>query len=122
MPIGNTITLYHGTTQESASALINEGWKPNSGSMGGNGGNPRLLYLTTEPENALWFAEQKGGASVLEVRVQLDDLVVDPEDGVGETVEEEFEIARRNGTPANFACRRALQAECFADYVHAPSP
>ena len=83
----DTVTLYHGTTVESAARLIAEGWRPHSGDVGGQCGQPRFLYLTNHPENALWFAQEKGGDAVVAVDVPLAFLAVDPEDGMEDTVE-----------------------------------
>lgn len=114
MASDDELTLYHGTTEESAAVLMIHGWTPGSGSSGANQGQTRLLYLTTEPENALWFADQRGGGVVLEVVVPLSSLVVDPEDGIGDTVEEELEIARRHGLPANLASKAEIEARRFS--------
>ena len=82
--------LYHGTTPEAAEALMAGGWMPGSAPQGANMGQSRYLYLSTEYDDALWFAEQKGCNTVLEVRnVPPENLAVDPEDGVGATVDEE---------------------------------
>jgi len=118
MPPERIVTLYHGTTEDAADALLSGGWKPNSGTMGGNCGNPSLLYLTTEPENALWFAQEKGGNTVLAVQVPFDSLIVDPEDGSEETVEEELQMAF--GLPGSVACTKPLPVEAFS--LHEPAP
>jgi len=114
------VTLYHGTTEDAANALLSGGWKPNSGTMGGNCGNPRLLYLTTDPENALWFAQEKGGNTVLAVQVPFDSLVVDPEDGSRDTVEEELQ--EEFGIPGSVACTQPLPVNSFSLHDPAPAP
>ncbi|MCE6957732.1 hypothetical protein LAZ40_01485 [Cereibacter sphaeroides] len=82
--------LYHGTTPEAAAALLRDGWRPHAGSVGGNCGQTRFLYLTNDPLNALWFSEEKGARCVLAVTgLAPGDLKVDPEDGIGETVTDE---------------------------------
>ena len=54
-------------------------------------GQPKFLYLTSGEEDALWFAEEKGCSTVLKVsNVPLEYLEVDPEDGIGDTVEQEL--------------------------------
>lgn len=53
-----TTTLYHGTTSATARSLLQRGWSPNFVSTGANCGQSRYLYLTTEYEDALWFAHQ----------------------------------------------------------------
>lgn len=93
--------LYHGTTKENAKKLLENGWTPNSGQRGANGGNPKYLYVTNFPENALWFAEQAGGDIVLAIEdISIDQLKVDPEDGIGETVEEELSRSQKSKMPA----------------------
>lgn len=83
--------LFHGTTKEYAKMLLENGWTPNRVSSGGNSGQSRFLYITDSPDNALWFSEQKGDNIVLEVvDISIEDLRVDPEDGINETVEEEL--------------------------------
>ena len=113
-------TLYHGTTEDSAARLLAEGWAPNSGSIGGNCGQRRYLYLTNGAENALWFAEQKGGDVVLEVRVPADTLRIDPEDGIKDTVEEELNLS--HGLPGNVVLTKRLDASAFARFQPAPIP
>ncbi|WP_375264100.1 hypothetical protein [Palleronia sp.] len=119
--------LYHGTSAASAERLLEAGWQPRSGSMGSQCGDPRLLYLTDQPMNALWFAEQKQDPVVLEVRMPRGALCLDPEDGVGETVEEEIAISERHGLPTNLATGCALTPDCFrlvepASPEYDPSP
>jgi hypothetical protein len=63
-----TINLYHGTTLESAALLTQNGWHPNSFASGSQCGQSRYLYLTTHPEDALWFANEKGSETVLELK------------------------------------------------------
>jgi RNA:NAD 2''-phosphotransferase len=114
-----SITLYHGTTPDSAQAITKNGWSPRSAAMGGNCGQSRYLYLTTEYEDALWFAQEKGSDTVLEVRdVPLSMLEVDPEDGTYDTVEEE--ISSSLGLPGKLVLTRSLPAENFS--IFNPSP
>jgi hypothetical protein len=107
------LTLYHGTSEASASVFLADGWQPSSGTAGANQGDPRYLYLTNIPENALWFAEEGGGDVVLEIKIDTAALIVDPEDGIGETVEQEIEITERNGLPALLAAKHAIPADAF---------
>jgi len=105
------ITLYHGTTKEAAKKILQEGWEPNIASRGGNQGNPNFLYVTNEPENALWFAQEKGDDVVLILEdYPLELLKVDPEDGIGASVEEELLISQKNKTPAYFIIQTPLSA------------
>ncbi len=57
----------HGTCLPSAEQLLSNGWSPDRGKIGANGGQSRYLYLSTHKEDALWFAEEKGCHSVLKV-------------------------------------------------------
>lgn len=107
-----TITLYHGTTRECADRILSEGWAPRSGSMGGQCGNPRYLYLTNVWENALWYAEEKGCDTVLQIEVPASSLIVDPEDGIADTVEDE--LNSKNGLPGNVCLTRPLPASSFS--------
>lgn len=100
------ITLYHGTTQESASELMTNGWNPHQGRTGGQCGQAKYLYLTNIPENALWYAEQKGDDTIIEVEVPLSFLKVDPEDGISDTVLEELNDT--HGLPGNVVCFKSI--------------
>ena len=106
-----SVTLYHGTCEDSANSLVKNGWSPNSGGIGGNVGQSKYLYLTTEPEDALWFAEEKGCDSIVQVHAPLDALLVDPEDGTGKTVEEE--IHNSLGLPGKVVLTKPLPAQNF---------
>lgn len=114
------LTLYHGTTEESAAALLGAGWVPGSGPLGGNCGQRRFLYLTNDPENALWYAQEKGGEVVLEVTVPRDALRVDPEDGAFDTVEEE--LARSHGLPGCVVATSPLLSSAFIRLGLMPAP
>jgi len=117
-----SIILYHGTTEDAAASLMSGGWKPGLSVVGANQGQARLLYLTNVPENALWFAQEKGGETVLKVRVPLEYLMVDPEDGIGDNVADEFDKTRQWNLPACLASWRPLPAECFEVHEPAPAP
>lgn len=106
--------LYHGTCRENADKLLAEGWKPNQVSVGGNVGQTRYLYLTTGPEDAMWFAEEKGCDVVLEVRnVGIEFLAVDPEDGVSATVEEELALQETIHLPGRVVLISRLSSDHF---------
>ena len=108
-------TVYHGTTPESAEKLCSAGWSPRSGSRGGNMGNPALLYVSSVYEDALWFSEQKGCSTVLRIEVPETFLVVDPEDGYPDTMEECLEVMRNSpDTPVKLAVTRPLPAMAFS--------
>lgn len=113
--------LYHGTTPDAAFLLCNEGWKPNAWSQGGNMGLRHLLYLSTDPEDALWFAQEKGSDMVVEVTgLSAPDLVVDPDDGTYDTLEEE--IGSTSGLPGKVALVRPVPSCLFRMYVPLPVP
>lgn len=112
-----TILLYHGTSAYSATRLMAVGWAPNIAPPGSQCGNPARLYLTTHPEDAAWFAEQKEHGTVLELLVPRDLLRTDPEDSVGDTVTEEFEISKRIGMPAKFTIAEPLGPDAFSFHL-----
>jgi hypothetical protein len=110
-----TVTLYHGTCEGSARALMSKGWQPNSVQQGANRGQTRYLYMTSGPEDALWFAEEKGCDTVLEIRnVPIAMLRVDPEDGTYDTVEQELNSP--NGFPGKVVLTGPLGPEHFSLY------
>jgi hypothetical protein len=92
--------------------MMADGWSPNSGQLGGNCGQTRYLYLTNFPENALWFAEQKGENTILAIQVLEGELIVDPEDGTHETVQEE--LSEKGGFPGSLALVTAIEANRFS--------
>ena len=106
----NMITLYHGTCEGSAKRLLKNGFKPEY-ATGGNMGRPGLLYLTNVPENAMWFAEQMGCSTILVIDVPVQNLIVDPDDGVGVTVDEELAMSKRHGTPAYLATSKKISSK-----------
>lgn len=110
---GATVTLYHGTCPESAAVLLEDGWTPNSGSVGGNVGQAKYLYLTTEPGDARWFANEKGCDTILMLRdVPVSVLAVDPEDGTEDTVREE--LNKSTGLPGKVVLTKPLAANHFS--------
>ena len=104
------VTLYHGTSDQSAQALEENGWRPHAWPTGPQCGNPGLLYLTTLPENALWYSHEHGSEAVLEVVVEIDDLMVDPEDGIRDSVDEELNPP---WGPGYLATRKEIPASSF---------
>lgn len=100
------VRLFHGTSRENAAALTEHGFRPEGWRTGGNGGRSEHLYLTNDPENAAWFAERTGDGAVIEVSVRACDLIVDPEDGIADTVAGELML----GTPGCLATRTAIPA------------
>jgi hypothetical protein len=105
------IKLYHGTSFENATKLAQHGWNPNYGFVGGNMGNPKYLYLTNFIENAQWFAEEQyDKPTIIEINIPIDKLKVDPEDGIGENVQDELNISKKQGTPAYLATPYPISA------------
>jgi hypothetical protein len=104
--------LYHGTCPKNAASLVRDGWTPRSGSQGGNMGQTRYLYLTTDREDALWFAQEKGCDTVVEIHdVPVDHLIVDPEDGSSDTLDNEINSV--HGLPGKVALTKPLPAVHF---------
>ncbi|MCW3783598.1 hypothetical protein [Defluviimonas salinarum] len=97
------IPLYHGTTQASAEHFLRAGWAPLSGERGGQ---PRHLHLTTDPEDALRHAGEKGERTVLRIMVEPSEIIVDPEGGVGASLAEELSLPQ--GIPGSFALTRPI--------------
>jgi hypothetical protein len=109
------ITLYHGTDRESGDRMLKSGWSPRAKGSSRNGGSARYLYLTNEPENASWYADRTDDGVVLTVRVPYRDLLVDPEDGVGD-VEDEL----TGPVPGNLVVTAPLAASAFSEGPHSP--
>lgn len=111
--------LYHGTCPDNAESLVEHGCSPGSGVRGANMGQVRYLYLSTGFEDAMWFAEQKGCGTVVEVRdVPMGHLIVDPEDSASDTVPEELNL--RSGLPGKLALVRTLGPAHFRVREDAP--
>ena len=117
----NTITMYHGTCLGNAENLIKNGWKPKSGTVGGNMGQNKYLYLTSEKEDALWFAQEKGCNTVIEVKnIPIDYLIFDPEDGDPDLYDYKIQNAidkiinkTRYSTPVKLALTKELDSYHF---------
>jgi len=104
--------LYHGTCADNAEALTLQGWYPKSGGIGGNMGQARYLYLSTEHDDALWFAQEKGCDAVVIVRnIPISYLIVDPEDGTEDSVKKELNLT--HGIPGKLALTKPLSAAHF---------
>lgn len=110
----NSLTLYHGTSLSSAKNLIKNGWEPRSNRyMGSQQGNPVYLYLTTDIEDAEWFADEKENGVVIKVEnIPLSYLKVDPEDGVGDTIDDE--INSQHGLPGKLVLYKPLHSNHFS--------
>jgi hypothetical protein len=112
--VGRVLTLYHGTCGDNGKNLIENGWEPIITGYGGNMGNPNYLYLSSEPEDALWFAEEKGCDTVIEVvNVPIKYLRPDPEDEAGFTMKELLDRINTSGFPAKFVLTKPLDNTHF---------
>ena len=110
---GNYFTLYHGTCKENAVSLLQNGWKKGFAS-GGNMGQGKYLYVSSDPEDALWFAQEKGCNCVLKIKnVSADSLIPDPEDEAGYTLNDLFKRINTTNFPAKFAVVKPLPKENF---------
>lgn len=107
----DTITLYHGTCVGNANNLIKNGWNPNLVSIGSNMGNPKYLYVSSSPEDALWFANQKGCDVVLEIEVTKDVIKPDPEDEDGFTLIELIDRMEKTKLPSKFIITKPISSD-----------
>ncbi len=115
--VSRTLTLYHGTCEGNGKNLIENGWKPTNSGYGGNMGNPNYLYLSSEPEDALWFAEEKGCNTVIKImNIPIDYLRPDPEDEAGFTMKELLDRIDTNGFPSKFILTKPLDNSHFKPY------
>lgn len=111
----NVLTLYHGTCEDNGKYLIQNGWTPSSGNQGGNMGNPSYLYLSSDPEDALWFAEEKGCGTVVKVEgVPITHLRPDPEDEAGFRMSELLDRIQNTPFPAKFVLTVPLDSPHFS--------
>lgn len=110
----DSITLYHGTSKESANEFLKNGWSPRKEGAGANFGNPKYLYLTSEPEDALWFAQEKGEDTIVKVsNIPLSYLKPDPEDEAGFTMKELLDRIKNSNSPSKFALFQPLDSSHF---------
>jgi hypothetical protein len=106
--------LYHGTCEDSAKKLLENGWKPNQIGKGGNVGKTDLLYITNEFDNAMWFANEKGCNTVIALKnIPMDWLIVDPEDAIENTVQKELERSVKTKLPAYLAIHTTITKDHF---------
>ncbi len=109
------ITLFHGTTKESAEMLMKTGWVPNSGRITANMGNRKYFYLTSDPEDALWFANEVGDETVLMVsNIPISGLYPDPDDSSGYSLEELLKSMYKH--PSKFIVKTPISASQFSIY------
>ena len=114
--LNRKLTLYHGTCKENADNLVENGWEP-SNRIGSNMGQGRYLYLSSEPEDALWFAQEKGCDTVVEVKdIPIEFLRPDPEDEAGFTMNDLLKRIDETEFPAKFALRQELSSHYFKIY------
>ena len=104
--------LYHGTTTASAENLLKNGWRPDSWCQGNQCGQTKYLYLTNEPENAEWYAQEKDSGVVLKVLVDKNNLKVDPEDGTADNIEDELSL--KYGLPGSVVAVGPIPKENFS--------
>ncbi len=114
--LNRKLTLYHGTCKENANNLVENGWKP-SNRIGSNLGQGKYLYLSSEWEDALWFAQEKGCNTVVEVKdVPIEFLRPDPEDEAGFSINDLLKRIDETGFPAKFALHQELDSKYFRIY------
>lgn len=111
IPWNGRVTLYHGTTEDHARDMIENGFRPDRKITGANGGRPGYLYLTTDRDDARWFSNQAGSDVVLKFRIRARDLLPDPEDAIFETVWEEM----LSDMPAKLATIREISPEYISE-------
>lgn len=110
----DTITLYHGTCLPNAHNLIKNGWKSINKSYGGNMGNQNYLYLSSEPEDALWFAEEKGCDTIIIVKnIPVSFLRPDPEDEAGFSMGDLLDRINNTKSPSKFILTKELNSNHF---------
>lgn len=80
--LNETITLYHGTSIGNAEYIVKNGWFPRTSGSGGNMGQSKYLYITSEIGDARWFANENGDDTIMKIsNINIMDLKFDPEDG-----------------------------------------
>lgn len=113
----NNLTLYTGTSEVTAEFFINNGWKPRESGSGGNMGQSRYLYLTSEPENARWYANENGYDTIVEVsNIPIEYLYPDPEDETGFSMKDLLTRMSATGLPSNFVLIKQLDKKHFKIY------
>lgn len=114
--IKSTLTLYHGTCEQNSKKLIENGWEPIN-TYGSNMGNPNYLYLSSDPEDALWFAEEKGCNTIIKINnIPIEYLRPDPEDEAGFTMKDLLKTMDNNLLPAKFILTKSLNNKHFELY------
>jgi len=112
-----TITVYHGTCASNANQLIKNGWKPNLHESGANQGNSKYLYVSSMAEDALWFAENAGCNTIVKIEnVPVSNLLPDPEDESGYTINDLLQRIDKGIMPAKFILHQPLEASYFSVY------
>lgn len=105
--------VYHGTSFSSAKYLLSNGYTPLDGkaTIGSQMGTRGYLYVTNFEENAEWYANDKDDGVVIEIEVSLNDLAIDPEDHIEDTVKDELQFSNRTGMPATFIIKNPISHE-----------
>jgi hypothetical protein len=111
------ITLYHGTSKSSGVNLEKNGWQSFSGGIGGNSGNPRYLSLTSDINDAQWFANEQGEDTIVEVKdIPIEFLIPDPDDEAGFTMDDLLKRVNsisKYKLPSKFALTKTLNSSHF---------
>lgn len=114
--LNRKLTLYHGTCKENANNLVENGWKPSS-RTGSNLEQGKYLYLSSESEDALWFAQEKGCDTVVQVKdIPIEFLRPDTEDEAGFSINDLLKRIDETGFPAKFALHQELDSKYFRIY------
>jgi len=115
--VSKNLTLYHGTCDANGKFIIENGWVSRNSGYGSNMGNPNYLYLSSEPEDALWFAQEKGCNMIIEVMdIPIEYLRPDPEDEAGFTMKDLYDRMNTNGMPSKFILTKPLDKSHFRQY------
>lgn len=105
------ITLYHGTTLENGLNLIKYGWEPNRYS---NNIISNYLYLTSDYDDALWYANEKGGKTVIEIsNIPIEYLQPDPVNEVGYNMTNLIHRIKKGNKPSKFILTEQLNCDFF---------
>lgn len=111
----NTLDLYHGTCPENLDNLLKNGWLPRTTGVGGNMGQPKYLYVSSDPEDALWFSQEKGCNTVIKIsNVPISYLKPDPEDESGFTMGELLFRIKNSNSPSKFVITQPIEKKYFS--------
>jgi hypothetical protein len=106
------ITLYHGTTLLNGLNLVKYGWEPNRCAT--DLSNSKYLYLTSDYDDAMWYANEKSGNTIVEItNIPIDFLSPDPESEIGYNIENLLRRLIKNKKPSKFVLTQTLNNEHF---------